>query len=105
MVKIVTGYVLKFLSKLHNLLTEAGLESIVRQYASKTIAHLNTAVDSYYAMESVKGEDEVTDSRKDSAAQLQVSIGQGNLKRESVVAAILPSPTEVSYCTSRFFCS
>ena len=28
---------------------------------------------------------------------------QGNLKGESVVAAILPSRMEVSYCTSRFF--
>ena len=78
--KIMTGYVLKLLSKLHNLLTEAGLESIIRQYASKTIVHLNTAVDCYYAMVSVKGEDEATNSSKDSAAELQVSIGQGNFK-------------------------
>ena len=28
---------------------------------------------------------------------------QGNWKGESVVVAILPSPMEVSYCTSRFF--
>ena len=28
---------------------------------------------------------------------------QGNLKGESVVAAILPSRMEVSYCTSGFF--
>ena len=28
---------------------------------------------------------------------------QGNLKRESVVAAILPSHMEVNYCTSGFF--
>ena len=30
---------------------------------------------------------------------------QGNLKGESVVAAILPSRMETSYCTSGFFCS
>ena len=33
------------------------------------------------------------------------SLNQGNLKEESVVAAILPSRMEVSYCTSVFFCS
>ena len=30
---------------------------------------------------------------------------QGNLKWESVVAAILPSGMEASYCTSGFVCS
>ena len=30
---------------------------------------------------------------------------QGNLKGESVVAAILQSRMEASYCTSVFFCS
>ena len=30
-------------------------------------------------------------------------VNQGNLKGESVVAAILPSRMEVSYCTSGFF--
>ena len=33
----------------------------------------------------------------------QVHLGQGNLKGESVVSAILPLRMEVSYCTSRFF--
>ena len=34
---------------------------------------------------------------------LQVRIFQGNLKGESVLAAILPSHVEVSYCTCGFF--
>ena len=32
-----------------------------------------------------------------------ITCTQGNLKGESVAAAILPSCMEVSYCTSRFF--
>ena len=32
-----------------------------------------------------------------------LSVDQGNLKGESVLAAILPSHMEVSYCTSGFF--
>ena len=45
-----------------------------------------------------------SDSRK-AANEIHIDIttNQGNLKGESVVAAILPSRMEVSYCTSRFF--
>ena len=32
-----------------------------------------------------------------------ICVSQGSLKRESVVAAILPSHMEASYCTSEFF--
>ena len=70
--KIMTGYILKFLSKLHNSLIEAGWESIVRQYASKMISHLDTAIDSYYAMVSVKGEDGAANSCKDSSVEQEV---------------------------------
>ena len=34
---------------------------------------------------------------------VDITDNQGNFKGESVVAAILPSRMEVSYCTSRFF--
>ena len=41
----------------------------------------------------------------DASGTLLLHLHQGNSKGESVVAAILPSRVEASYCTSRFFCS